>query len=297
MNSKSAILQNNSRRSSYDSVIKNIKLDTSASFVDGNNIPKKFMVIKKPASDFLYPNFWELIWKTDSRVIVRFDKGHYIRQKWLNSDSTLAYTVGQFTLWKKTITDKYYTQITLTVKNNKENKSRKITHYQYHEFPDQQTPFYSAQLISFWKIVNKKYEGTISSEQKESEMCPIVMYSATRFERLVSICAIDICLDQLTEEQPVSVSNTILDVKYQVSFESISTEKQAFIDKTVQHIKGAFLWKKEQDDSDPSNVSFRDRVRKPLVDAQFILYRKSHYPNSNGRDLEIFRLRKYSAID
>ncbi|KAH0555180.1 hypothetical protein KQX54_015875 [Cotesia glomerata] len=32
-----------------------------------------------------------------------------------------------------------------------------------------------------------------------------------------------------------------------------------------------------------------------LVDAQYILYRKSHYPNSNERDLEIFRLRKYSA--
>ncbi|ABK63331.1 protein tyrosine phosphatase [Cotesia plutellae polydnavirus] len=262
MNSNSAILQNSSRRWSYDSAIKNIKFETSASFIDGNNIPKKFMVVKKAASDFSGPNFWDLIWKTDSRVIVQFDKGTSIRHKWLNSDSSLAYDVGRFTLWKKTVIDKYYTQIILTVRNNKEKKTKKIMHYQYHEFPDQQTPFYSAQLISFWKIVNKKYEGITSPEEKENGLCPIVMYSAGWFERLVSICAIDICLDQLTEEQSVSVPDTLLDVKYQVSFDSISAEEQAFIDKTVKHIKSALLWKNEQDDSEPRNASFRDRVRK-----------------------------------
>ncbi|KAG8037269.1 hypothetical protein G9C98_005479 [Cotesia typhae] len=135
----------------------------------------------------------------------------------------------------------HYTQIILTVRNNKEKKSKKITHYQYHEFPDQQTPFYSAQLISFWKIVNEKYEGIISPEEKENGLCPIVMYSAGCFERLVSICAIDICLDQLTEEQSVSVPDTLLDVKYQVSFDSMSAEEQEFIDKTVKHIKSALL--------------------------------------------------------
>ncbi|CAD6244020.1 GSCOCT00014299001.2-RA-CDS [Cotesia congregata] len=39
------------------------------------------MVFKKPASDFSYSTFWDLIWKTDSRVIVRFDKGKSVRQK------------------------------------------------------------------------------------------------------------------------------------------------------------------------------------------------------------------------
>lgn len=41
--------------------MKNIKFETSASFVDGNNIPKKLMVVKKAASDFSGPDFWDLI--------------------------------------------------------------------------------------------------------------------------------------------------------------------------------------------------------------------------------------------
>ncbi|CAH2084238.1 unnamed protein product [Euphydryas editha] len=51
-------------------------------------------------------------------------------------------------------------------------------------------------------------------------------------------------------------------VKYQVSLESVSAEEETFIDKTMQHIKSALLWKNEQDNSDPRNVSFRDRVWK-----------------------------------
>ncbi|CAD6244023.1 GSCOCT00014301001.2-RA-CDS [Cotesia congregata] len=95
--------------------IKKNKPDPSASFVDGNNIKKKFMVFKKSASDISFPEFWDLIWKTGSRVIVRFDKGRSMKHSWLNSSSSLEYNVGKYTLWKKTIIDKYYTQINLTV--------------------------------------------------------------------------------------------------------------------------------------------------------------------------------------
>ncbi|XP_044582834.1 tyrosine-protein phosphatase non-receptor type 9-like [Cotesia glomerata] len=161
-----------------------------------------------------------------------------MKHSWLNSSSSLEYNIGKYTLWKKTLIDKYYTQINLKVRNNKEKSSRKIMHYQYHDVPDHQAPFHSTQFICFWKMVNQKHEGCIleGAKGKKKALSPIVMYSAKCFERLVSICAIDICLEQLTEEQPVSVTKTFMHIKSQLSVQLISSDEEEFVKKTAPQL-------------------------------------------------------------
>nr|ACE75310.1 protein tyrosine phosphatase [Glyptapanteles indiensis] len=257
--------QNGSTNQRRKSMIENINIDPSASFVDSKDIKKKFMLIGTSDSNLSSSKFWNLAWKSDTRVIVRFDKGKSMNHPWLSSSSSLEYNIGEFTVWKKTMIDKYYTQINLTIRNNKEKKSRKITHFQYHDCLDHHTPFYSVQLISFWKMVNKKHGGyiTIQAEGKKNALSPIVMYSDQCFERLVSICAIDIYLDQLMKEQPVSVTTILLGIKSQVSLSSISPEEEAFIDRTLLHSERALFWKKKaSDDRDPESKTFGDRVKK-----------------------------------
>ncbi|ABK63317.1 protein tyrosine phosphatase [Cotesia plutellae polydnavirus] len=266
MNTKSVQnFHSSSRRQRHIPSTKKIKFDPSASFVDGNNITKKFMIFKESASNISFPEFWDLIWKTGSKVIVRFDKGKSMKHSWLNSSSSLEYSVGRYTLWKKTMIDKYYTQINLTVRNDKENKSRKIIHYQYHDVPDDQAPFYSTQFICFWKMVNQRHEDCIleGAKGKKKAFSPIVMYSAKCFERLVSICVIDICLDQLTEEQPVSVTKTLTNIKSQLFLQLISSDEEEFVKKTLQHIQRLFVWRKGEDNNSGLEIkSFRNRVRK-----------------------------------
>ncbi|XP_074114577.1 tyrosine-protein phosphatase corkscrew-like [Cotesia typhae] len=266
MNTKSVQnFQSSSRKHRHILSTKKIKFDPSVSFFNGHDITKKFMVFKESASNISFPEFWDLIWKTGSRVIVRFDKGTSMKHFWLNSSSSLEYSVGRYTLWKKTIIDKYYTQINLTVRNDKENKSRKIIHYQYHDVPDHQAPFYSTQFICFWKMVNQRHEGCIleGATGKKKALSPIVMYSAKCFERLVSICVVDICLDQLTEEQPVSVDKIFTSIKNQLFLHSISSDEEEFVKKTLQHIQRSFVWRKREDNNSGLEIkSFRNRVRK-----------------------------------
>lgn len=259
-------LPKKSRKRHRQSIIGNIGFDIfSANDIDGYNTRKKFMIVDNSASEVDCYNFWNTTWESDSRVIVRFDKSNSKRHHWLNDIQTFEYTVGEFAIRKKIITDKYYTQLKLTIRNRAVRKLRKITHYQYHDFPDRNMPFNSAQLICFLKMVNKaqySYRRT-TSDGKKSALGPIVIHSVGCFERAVSLCALDICLDQLKKTKSVSVPNALLKIKSQVPFKYFSLEEYTFINNTLLHCSWALDFeKKKPTDSNPDNVSFRSRVKK-----------------------------------
>lgn len=114
-------------------------------------------------------------------------------------------------------------------------------------------------------MVNQRHEDCTleGAKGKKKALSPIVMYSAKCFERLVSICVIDICLDQLTEEQPVSVVKTLTNIKSQLFLQLISSDEEEFVKKTLQHIQRSFVWRKGEDNNSGLEIkSFRNRVRK-----------------------------------
>ncbi|XP_057317985.1 tyrosine-protein phosphatase non-receptor type 9-like [Microplitis mediator] len=233
-----------------------------ASYVDGYDLQRKFIVVETLASEKKSRNYWKLIWETNCRVIVRFDENDWKNcQYWLHKNIS-DYTEGEFNIWKKkTISHNYYTEILLTVANKKNGKSKQITHYEYHEHPDGKLPIESARLIFFLKMVNnsqENYNVSASSSNKRARK-PIVIHSVGRYERAISFCALDICLNQLRETKSVSVPSVILKIKGQTQLNSFSFEEYLIINKILLHSKWALEFKTEDDNK---SSSFRSRVRK-----------------------------------
>ncbi|ACE75476.1 protein tyrosine phosphatase [Bracoviriform indiense] len=248
-----------------NSIIGNVGFDIfSTNYVDGFNIEKKFMIVNNSGSEVDSYNFWNSIWESGCKVIVRFDKTSE-RRHWLKIFRDSAYAVGEFIVRKKTIPCKYFTQLEITIENKMERKSRKITHFQYHGCLDNIASVGCTQLIFFLKMVNKKQSSYLitRTEGRNSTCGPIVIHSIGCFERAVSICVLDICLDQLMKTNSVSVPKVILNIKSQVSFESISLDEYSFINKTLlRSICVLNLNDNTSTDSDLERASSMSRIKK-----------------------------------
>ncbi len=149
-----------------------------------------------------------------------------------------------------------------------ERKSRKITHFQYHGCLDDTASVGCTQLIFFLKMVNKKQGSYLvtRTEGPGSTCGSIVIHSIGCFERAVSICVLDICLDQLMNTNSVSVPNVILNIKSQVSFESFSLDEYRFINKTLlRSMRVLNLKNNTSMDSYFKSVSFKGRMKKHCV--------------------------------
>ncbi|XP_044582930.1 tyrosine-protein phosphatase non-receptor type 9-like [Cotesia glomerata] len=245
-----------------ESIVGNIGFDIfSTYYVDGFKIEKKFVIVNNSGPEVDSYNFWSFIWEKCCKVIVRFD-GTLKNRNWLNNSQDDAYAVGEFLIRKKTANNscKYYTQLQITIRNIMERKSRKITHLQFHlHYLDKLPSNGSAQLISFLEMVNKNR----GAKSKKSASGPTVIHSVGCFERAVSICVLDICLDQLIETEEVSVIDNVLSVKSQVSFEFFSLEEFKFINKVLLgSLKVLRLKKARSLDGEVEGKAFIDQVRK-----------------------------------
>nr|AOH69085.1 hypothetical protein A6F54_10 [Microplitis mediator bracovirus] len=236
-----------------------------ASYVDGYDLQRKFIVVETLASEKKSRNYWKLIWETNCRVIVRFDINKWKNcQYWLH-ENIPVYTEGEFKILKtKTIPHNYYTETFLTVANQQNNKSKQITYYEYHEHPDGKLPIESARLIFFLKMVNKNQKKYIipASSSDNCACQPIVIHSVERCERSISFCALDNCLSQLQETQTVSVPSVILKIKGQMQLDSFSFEEYLIINKILLHSKWALEFKTDDDVRNSNSTSFRSRVKK-----------------------------------
>ncbi|GBP31767.1 Tyrosine phosphatase-like protein N3 [Eumeta japonica] len=227
-------------------IIGNIGFDIfSVCYIDGYDTDKKFMVVNNSASELDSYNFWSLIWDSDCRVIVRFHSDNSKTHHWLKKIRDDEYAVGEFLIRKETIADKFYTQLELTIRNAILRKSKKITHYQYHGFADRDVPVDSAQLVFFLKTVNEKRNdhNTTKSDNKENARGPIAIHSVDCFERAVSICALDICLDQLTKTKSISVPDALIKIRSQTSLESFSLKNTHSLIRSccVVHVRQIFM--------------------------------------------------------
>ncbi|ABK63363.1 protein tyrosine phosphatase [Cotesia plutellae polydnavirus] len=240
------------------SIVGNIGFDIFSTYhVDGFKIKRKFLIVNNSGSEVDSYNFWSFIWEKCCRVIVRLDRTSK-KRNWLNNLQDDAYAVGEFLIWKKTVTCKYYTQLHITIRNIMERQSRKITHLQYHCL-DELSSSGSRQMIFFLEMVNRNH----AAKSKKTASGPIVIHSVGCFERAVSICVLDICLDQLIETNSVSVLDAILSVKSQMSFESFSLEEYKFINKILLGaIRVLRLNKARSWDSELESKSLINQVKK-----------------------------------
>ncbi|XP_063218591.1 tyrosine-protein phosphatase non-receptor type 9-like [Bacillus rossius redtenbacheri] len=255
------------RKGNRKSIVGNVGFDIfSTNYVDGYNIKRKFIIVNNSGSEVDSYNFWSFIWESVCKVIVRFDRTSK-RRHWLNNFRDDASAVGEFIIRKKTILGKYFTQLEMTIENIMERKSRKVTHFHYHGCLDNIASVGCTQLVYFLKMVNKKQGSYLTTETEgmETTCGPIVLHSIGCLERAVSICVLDICLDQLMETSSVSVLTVILNIKSQVSFESFSLAEYRFINKTLLHsIRVLNVEDDTPTQSDPKSVSFRSRIKKHL---------------------------------
>ena len=258
------LLKEKAKKWNRTSIVGNIGFDMfCTNYVDGFNIKRKFMIVNNSGPEVDSYNFWSCIWESRCKVIVRFDRTSS-RHHWLNNLRDDAYAVGEFLVWKKTIRHKYYTQLQMTIKNKTERESRTITHFQYRGCLDQISSVDATQLILFLKMINKKQDSYLTTRTKDKERIrgPIVIHSVSCFERALSICVLDICLDQLINTNSVSVPNAIINLKSQVFFEFFSFEAYKFINKILlRSIQELFYKKTTSLVSDLENASYMYRIK------------------------------------
>nr|CCQ19272.1 PTP-O [Cotesia sesamiae Kitale bracovirus] len=251
-------LTKNAGKCNRKSIVGNIGFDIFSTYqVDGFSVKRKFVIVNNSGPEVDSYNFWSFIWEKCCKVIVRFDRTSK-RRNWLTNLRDDAYAVGEFLIWKKTVSCKYYTQLKITIRNIMERQSRRITYLQYHCL-DELSSSEPRQMTFFLEMVNRNH----AAKSKKSASGPIVIHSVGCFERAISICVLDICLDQLIGTNSVSVLDAILSVKSQVSFEFFSLEEYKFINNILLGaIRVLRLNKARSLDSELESKSLINQVKK-----------------------------------
>ncbi|XP_057318883.1 tyrosine-protein phosphatase non-receptor type 9-like [Microplitis mediator] len=190
-----------------------------ANYVDGFEDNKKFICTQGPMEETCN-DFWKAVWQNNCYIIVMLTptkgtKGEELcYQYWsLNKDSKT--TTEDFVIETvNTSVQPTYTLTTLCITDKTSNDLRKISHYQYTEWPVDETPTNHVDFIKFIKIINTNKQKSASNNQQQL-LSPIVVHCSDGVKKTGIFCAVDISLNQLVRMKTVSLANTAERIRQQ----------------------------------------------------------------------------------
>ncbi|XP_059225629.1 tyrosine-protein phosphatase 69D isoform X2 [Stomoxys calcitrans] len=201
----------------------------NANFVIGYKERKKFICAQGPMESTV-SDFWRMIWEQHLEIIVMLTN-----LEEYNKTKCAKY-------WPEKITDlKQYGEITVkfmsekkhgdylirtldiykrNAVNDDEEESRQITQYHYLVWKDFMAPEHPHALIKFIRHINAVY-----SVQRG----PILVHCSAGVGRTGTLVALDSLLQQLEEEDQVSIFNTVCDLRHQRNFLVQSLKQYIFL--------------------------------------------------------------------
>ncbi|KAG6558334.1 protein tyrosine phosphatase N1 [Microplitis demolitor] len=190
-----------------------------ANYVDGFEDDKKFIITQGPMEETCN-DFWKAVWQNNCSIIVMLTptKGtngeELCYQYWsLNEDSNII-TEDFVIETVNTSVRPTYILTTLRITDKISNDSRRISHYQYTEWPVDETPTNHVDFIKFIKIININRKKSGSNNQQQL-LSPIVVHCSDGVKKTGIFCAVDISLNQLVLRKTVSLAKTAEKIRQQ----------------------------------------------------------------------------------
>ncbi|XP_005189076.1 tyrosine-protein phosphatase 69D isoform X2 [Musca domestica] len=201
----------------------------NANFVIGYKERKKFICAQGPMESTIN-DFWRMIWEQHLEIIVMLTNlEEYNKTKCAKYWPEKIMDLKQFgDITVKFVSEKkqgdYLIRILDIFKRNtlnvEEEESRQITQYHYLVWKDFMAPEHPHALIKFVRHINAVY-----SVQRG----PILVHCSAGVGRTGTLVALDSLLQQLEEEDQVSIFNTVCDLRHQRNFLVQSLKQYIFL--------------------------------------------------------------------
>lgn len=210
----------------------------NASYCDGFEMKKKYICTQGPKENTI-PHFWQMVWESNSRVIVMTTKLFENEKKkcdlyWpLEGERKIA---GAFLLTNlgQTLEEEHFTRTTIEIEF--ECQTRTIFHFAFRKWPDFDVPECPEMLLDFQDHVNEchatirsqlisPYGPPTPSDEDAFEISPIVVHCSAGIGRTGTYLGIDICRAWLEVDVEIDLFATIKRIRDQRAF-SVQTHAQ-----------------------------------------------------------------------
>ncbi|KAH8334868.1 hypothetical protein KR074_010059 [Drosophila pseudoananassae] len=201
----------------------------NANFVIGYKERKKFICAQGPMESTI-DDFWRMIWEQHLEIIVMLTNlEEYNKAKCAKYWPEKVFDTKQFgdILVKFAHERKTgdYIERTLNVSKNKANVGeeedrRQITQYHYLTWKDFMAPEHPHGIIKFIRQINSVYS---------LQRGPILVHCSAGVGRTGTLVALDSLIQQLEEEDSVSIYNTVCDLRHQRNFLVQSLKQYIFL--------------------------------------------------------------------
>ncbi|KAH8296358.1 hypothetical protein KR054_005199 [Drosophila jambulina] len=201
----------------------------NANFVIGYKERKKFICAQGPMESTI-DDFWRMIWEQHLEIIVMLTNlEEYNKAKCAKYWPEKVFDTKQFgdilvKFAQERKTGDYIERI-LNVSKNKANAGeeedrRQITQYHYLTWKDFMAPEHPNGIIKFIRQINSVYS---------LQRGPILVHCSAGVGRTGTLVALDSLIQQLEEEDSVSIYNTVCDLRHQRNFLVQSLKQYIFL--------------------------------------------------------------------
>ncbi|XP_063218858.1 tyrosine-protein phosphatase 69D isoform X2 [Bacillus rossius redtenbacheri] len=207
----------------------------NANFVIGYRERKKFICAQGPMDNTVC-DFWRMIWEQHLEMILMLTNlEEYSKtkcSKYWPDDSEGEKIFGDFTVThvqEKRYSDYIIRELKLCrlSYSGKEQESRSIVQFHYLVWKDFMAPEHPSGILKFIKRINEAYS---------LEKGPILVHCSAGVGRTGTLVALDSLLQQLKEEEQVSIFNTVCDLRHQRNFLVQSLKQYIFIYRALMEV-------------------------------------------------------------
>ena len=214
-----------------------------ANYVDGFDEKKKFICTQAPKTNTLV-DFYQMVWNENSRIIIMLlDSTNSCFQYW-PCDEENVLQVGQFTIKKINEEVSYYCIATDLCLSDENGVSRRIRHFLYTGWRDDDVPIDVAKFYQFVLRINQCRTGTLRAMKlKQDRLGPIIVHCDTGIGRSGTFCAVDIALFTMMKTAKISVPEIVARLRQQRHSSVITFEQYFFCYRMLMHFLSLRLQK------------------------------------------------------
>ncbi|CAH2106021.1 unnamed protein product [Euphydryas editha] len=186
-----------------------------ANWIDGFEEPKKFIATQGSLANTT-ADFWRLVWQQHCYMIVmltptKVSGGEKCYQYWCPRENGSLYMNGFRIKTLKVTVRANYVQTLIEITNKSLKQSRKLSHFQYSNCFEYNTPSDLPWFVQFINMIDRVRRVYMELfEPKDALLCPLVVHCSAGVGRTGTFCAVDICLNQFVKTSKICVPKVVL---------------------------------------------------------------------------------------
>ncbi|ACE75503.1 protein tyrosine phosphatase [Bracoviriform facetosae] len=207
-----------------------------ANYVDGFEEKKKFICTQAPKINTLV-DFYQMTWRENSCIIIMLVNVTPSCFQYWPSKKDYSLQVGKFTITNTNVEMFFnYIATDLTISDGS-GESRKIRHFLYTGWTQNDTPDNVAEFYQFVQRTNQARTLTIRSTLKlnQNRPGPIIVHCNTGIGRTGAFCTVDIALFRMMKTASLSIPEIVSRIRQQRHSSVITFEQYFFCYRILMH--------------------------------------------------------------